>query len=69
MTDVAVAIILSCGTIVASSIAAYAALTVAKRTKTGNGHTLGEVADSVKEDVAAIKLWMAEHIRQHEDTR
>ena len=48
-------------------VTGYFSYKAAKRVKTGNGHTAGETLDSLRDDIALIKLWLIEHIRDHEE--
>jgi hypothetical protein len=65
LTEVLIALIAA----VPASIGAWAALTIAKRTRTANGSTIGELAEELKEDIALVKVWMVEHMRTHEGPR
>ena len=51
---------------VPATIAAIAALKAARRVKTSNGHTAGQLSEAIHEDVKILKLWMIEHQRDHE---
>ena len=50
---------------VPATIAAWNARKSRKQMKTRNGHTAGELLDSIRDDTALLKLWMIEHTRSH----
>jgi len=63
--SVAVAVIAA----IASVMAARWSRQGQQQSKTKNGHSAGEILDDLKDDVALIKVWMLEHLRDHEGTR
>lgn len=36
---------------------------------TTNGHTAGEILEDLRDDMALIKVWVVEHLREHENER
>lgn len=54
---------------VASVLAARWSRQGQQQSKTKNGHTAGEILDDLREDIALVKTWMVEHMRDHEDQR
>jgi hypothetical protein len=63
--SVAVAVIAA----IASVMAARWSRQGQQQSKTKNGHSAGEILDDLRDDVALIKVWMLEHLRDHEGTR
>jgi hypothetical protein len=63
--SVAVAVIAA----IASVLAARWSRQGQQQSKTKNGHSAGEILDDLRDDVALIKVWMLEHLREHEDKR
>lgn len=60
-----VAIVIAIISAIASVIGGYFAYKAAVRTKTGNGHTLGQIVDQMAERLARVEIWTHEHLRDH----
>ncbi len=61
------AVAVACIAAFAAILAGYFSFRAAQQTKTTNGHSTGELAESINERLARIEAWTIEHLRDHVD--